>query len=254
MGNLLLTSHKFSSILKSKWEGKMNIIIPEDENNNKIAFDFSDCLADVDKNLWSYFFTEGAQEEIFAYERKNPALSTDGKERFIEELCTNVLKNDMLNNYVLILRKDCIDHRFKNMTNKSICFVLENKFFKIKDLDIFKNTANPKNIDRMDPLDRYKYAIMHESMHKNPEYTVHHLPKGGSINITTFLWESVVQTISYHEEIGITPLGENDKIIRARFRGATFVKRKLQEKQKYESSKKEEKKQKVVLLEQEKMQ
>lgn len=194
----------------------MQIIIPQNEDNDKIVFDFRDSIDMGYEESWGQYI----QDCIYLYEQINQKMSSTEKISFINKLCSKEFSSDMINNYILILKKECVDHRFMDMSNEEIYTVFSQNLILVKRLDVFMNTSKlDQNIDK--GL-REKFVKFYRAIRRNPRYSVHLLPPNEPVEISVPIWNSLTQTISYREACGTTPLGEMDMIITPTFKSIDF--------------------------------
>ncbi len=126
----------------------------------------------------------------------------------------------MIDKYVLILKKECVDRRFMDLTNEEIYTVFSRNLVLIKRLDVFMNTA--KLDQNTNKKLREKFGKIYRAIRRNPRYSVHLLPPYMPVEISVSIWNSSNQTISYREVTGTTPLGESDKVITPKFKSIDF--------------------------------
>lgn len=174
------------------------VIIPENERNNTIAFDFRNFFAPelTEPDKFDYFaFLKNLEEK---YEKElGRKLKNSEKVAFKRKIRRDFTAWD-IDNYILILDKEKVDHRFADMTNKEILYVFENGFAKIKELDYFMDLLFQNQRGKL--KDRNRDANIADMIRRTSDYTAYSLPKNGEISIVYPVWDASEQAVLYYEQ------------------------------------------------------
>ena len=189
----------------------MIVIIPKNEHNDKIVFDFRDQVSPKELDSWKVrakFALSAKEKELGRY------LTPTERKEFISKYSVECPPYD-IDKYILVVKKECLDHRFKNMSNKDIFLSFKQNLIIVKFLDFFLNThiADNPNISKF-----YRYV------RRYPYYIPKYISSDEELNISLSLWKSSEQTVAYHEKQIDTINGEKDFTINYEFLGLSPVK------------------------------
>lgn len=188
----------------------MIVIIPKNEHNDKIIFDFRDQVAPKELDSWQVrvkLALNSKEEEL------GRALTPTEKKEFISKYSVDCPPYD-IDKYILVIKKECLDHRFKNMSNKDIFLSFKQKLIVVKFLDFFINTQNANNPD---------ISKFYRYVRRYPYYIPKYISSDEELNISLPLWKSSVQTVTYREEQIEAINGKKDFTINHEFLGISPV-------------------------------
>lgn len=190
----------------------MKIIIPENEKNHKIAFDFRDAFDAKELVSWIFVVEMFINKEEARLNRPLTKIERDAVKTYFKR--TDPLD---IENCILVLDKKCVDKRFKNMSNKDIYDAFKNKLIDVKELEFVKNldsTATKNN-----PDSKSKLAIVHKAIHKKSTYSVEKLASKKGLTVEVPLWANSSQLVDYHEHLDEAPNGSDDYVIKFKYSG-----------------------------------
>lgn len=192
----------------------MKIIIPQNDKNNKIAFDFRDAFAVQELASWKFIVEMFIKKEEARLNRPLTETELDAIKTYFKT--SHILDVDSC---ILVLDKKCVDKKFKDMTNDEIYEAFRKNIIDIRTLDFVKNIESIIAKNKTEPKD--KLAVIHRAIKKRSSYSVQRLNPNKKLTIDVPLWENSSQLVDYHEELNEAPSGSKDYVIKFKYSGIT---------------------------------
>lgn len=162
----------------------MFVIIPENEENNKIVFDFCDQIAPAEIGS----LKNSLKQHLFDKAKELNRSLTDEEERAVKKYFEEKILWPTIEKYTLTVRKDCLIPGLEKLTNAQLADAIDSKVIS----RILLSNSGYLNINS-DKIKNFESAL------RENDLQVCILPKNGSVEIELPLWRSSSQSTRYNE-------------------------------------------------------